>query len=70
MHADANHGAGTNEGKHMAKAKTAYVCTECGAEHSKWQGQCVACGLWNTLSAIVLTPASAAVTSVEVAADL
>jgi len=44
----------------MAKAKTAYVCTECGAEHNKWQGQCVECGVWNTLSAIVLTPASAA----------
>ena len=48
----------------MAKAKTAYVCTECGAEHTKWQGQCIACGLWNTLSAIVLTPASAAAASV------
>jgi DNA repair protein RadA/Sms len=44
----------------MAKAKTAYVCTECGAEHNKWQGQCVECGVWNTLSAIVLTPATAA----------
>ncbi|GAB2559897.1 DNA repair protein RadA [Rhodanobacter koreensis] len=44
----------------MAKAKTAYVCTECGAEHSKWQGQCVECGVWNTLSAVVLAPASAA----------
>ncbi len=48
----------------MAKAKTAYVCTECGAEHNKWQGQCVACGLWNTLSAIVLTPSSTAAASV------
>lgn len=38
----------------MAKAKTAYVCTDCGAEHTKWQGQCVACGSWNTLSAIML----------------
>ncbi|HXE78251.1 MAG TPA: DNA repair protein RadA [Rhodanobacter sp.] len=46
----------------MAKAKTAYVCTECGAEHAKWQGQCVDCGAWNTLSAIVLQGAS--VTSV------
>ena len=43
----------------MAKARTAYVCTECGAEHSKWQGQCVECGVWNTLSAIVLEPATA-----------
>jgi len=41
----------------MAKAKTAYVCTDCGAEHSKWQGQCVECGAWNTLSEIVLQPA-------------
>ncbi len=24
----------------MAKARTAYVCNECGAEFSKWQGQC------------------------------
>ncbi|MES2605875.1 MAG: DNA repair protein RadA, partial [Pseudomonadota bacterium] len=33
----------------MAKSKTAFVCTECGADHSKWQGQCIACGAWNTL---------------------
>jgi len=41
----------------MAKAKTAYVCTDCGAEHPKWQGSCVECGAWNTLSEIVLQPA-------------
>jgi len=34
----------------MAKAKTAYVCTECGADYSKWQGQCTACQAWNTLT--------------------
>jgi DNA repair protein RadA/Sms len=33
----------------MAKAKTAYICTECGASSPKWQGQCPGCGLWNTL---------------------
>ena len=33
----------------MAKAKTVYRCTECGAEHSKWQGRCDGCGEWNTL---------------------
>ena len=33
----------------MAKAKTAYVCTECGADYSKWQGQCTACQAWNTV---------------------
>ncbi len=34
----------------MAKAKTAYVCTDCGAEFGKWQGQCTECGQWNTIS--------------------
>lgn len=48
----------------MARAKTAYVCTDCGAEHSKWQGQCVECGAWNTLGEVVLAPASAAKVSV------
>jgi DNA repair protein RadA/Sms len=41
----------------MAKAKTAYVCNQCGAEHSKWQGQCESCGAWNSLSEIVLESA-------------
>ena len=41
----------------MAKAKTAYVCTQCGAEHNKWQGQCVECGEWNVLSEFVVQPA-------------
>ncbi|AFC86507.1 DNA repair protein RadA [Frateuria aurantia] len=40
----------------MAKAKTAYVCSECGGESSKWQGQCPECGAWNTLSEISLGP--------------
>ena len=34
----------------MAKTKTAYVCNECGADYSKWQGQCSECGTWNSLS--------------------
>jgi len=42
----------------MAKAKTAYVCSECGADYGKWQGQCEACGAWNTLSEIVLAAAA------------
>ena len=33
----------------MAKAKTVYTCTECGASESKWQGQCPSCMAWNTL---------------------
>ncbi len=38
----------------MAKAKTAYVCNDCGAEHGQWQGQCASCKEWNTLSRISL----------------
>ncbi|NCF15297.1 MAG: DNA repair protein RadA [Gammaproteobacteria bacterium] len=34
----------------MAKAKTAYVCTECGAHSVKWAGQCPDCSSWNTLT--------------------
>ena len=33
----------------MAKTKTIYSCTECGATAPKWQGQCPGCGQWNTL---------------------
>ncbi len=33
----------------MAKAKSVYVCSECGAEYPKWNGRCTACGSWNTL---------------------
>lgn len=39
----------------MAKApKTAYVCSDCGAEYSKWMGQCKECYAWNTISEIRL----------------
>src|SRR5690606_2561267 len=34
----------------MAKVKTAFFCTECGNETPRWQGQCPACGAWNTLA--------------------
>ena len=33
----------------MARAKTAYRCTQCGAVTPKWQGQCGECGAWNSL---------------------
>jgi DNA repair protein RadA/Sms len=31
------------------KLRTAFFCSRCGAEHSRWQGQCRECGEWNTL---------------------
>ena len=33
----------------MAKKKTVYHCTECGAEYPKWQGFCSQCGVWNSI---------------------
>lgn len=33
----------------MAKTKTRFVCTECGNDTPRWQGQCPACRGWNTL---------------------
>jgi len=45
--------------KTASKPRTAYVCNECGADHSKWQGQCAECGGWNSLSEFVVEPAAA-----------
>ena len=43
----------------MAKLKTAYVCSECGAHSVKWAGQCPECQAWNTLSEIRIAGSSA-----------
>ncbi|MFT4178315.1 MAG: DNA repair protein RadA [Thermomonas sp.] len=40
-----------------SKTRTTYVCSDCGADHAKWQGQCEACGAWNTLAEIALESA-------------
>lgn len=42
----------------MAKSKVAYVCNECGAEFSRWQGQCGECKAWNTITEIRLGPSA------------
>ncbi|WP_287817930.1 MULTISPECIES: DNA repair protein RadA [Idiomarina] len=39
----------------MAKAKSAYVCNDCGADFPRWLGQCTECKAWNTLTEIRLT---------------
>ena len=44
----------------MAKAKTAYVCGDCGAHSVKWQGQCPDCEAWNTLTATSVSTGSPA----------
>ena len=42
----------------MAKIKSQYSCTECGAVSPKWQGQCPGCNAWNTLVETVAEKAS------------
>ncbi|MCD8177803.1 MAG: DNA repair protein RadA [Tannerellaceae bacterium] len=39
----------------MAKTKTVYVCTQCGADSPKWQGKCPNCGEWNTYVEEIVT---------------
>ncbi len=34
----------------MSKRGLSFVCQNCGAAASRWQGKCEACGEWNTLS--------------------
>ncbi len=41
------------------KAKTVFVCQECGYESAKWQGQCI-CGAWNSMVEEKVMPASVA----------
>ncbi len=49
----------------MAKPKTVYSCTECGAQSPKWQGQCPGCGSWNTLVEAIAQPESTRFASVS-----
>ena len=51
----------------MAKAKTAFVCNDCGADFPKWQGQCGECQAWNTLSEIRLSAAATKAANTRVA---
>lgn len=45
----------------MARAKTAYICSDCGAHSVKWQGQCPECEAWNTLTPTTLQATTPAV---------
>src|SRR5438045_3153370 len=33
----------------MAKAKTQFLCNNCGSVHPKWMGKCPDCGTWDGL---------------------
>ena len=41
----------------MAKVRAIFFCAECGNETARWQGQCPACGAWNTLTEAPREPA-------------
>lgn len=45
----------------MAKAKTKFVCSNCGATYPKWTGRCENCGQWNTLVEEVVESGSSVV---------
>ncbi len=34
----------------MSRKSAKFVCSECGATHSKWAGRCDSCGSWNTIT--------------------
>ena len=38
----------------MSKVKTAFFCSSCGYESTKWVGRCPSCGKWNTFVEEVL----------------
>ncbi len=38
-----------------SKIKTVWVCSECGYESPKWNGQCPACGEWNSFNEEIKT---------------
>lgn len=41
------------------KSSSAFVCNDCGADYTKWQGQCSECNAWNTLVEVRLGAAKA-----------
>ena len=40
------------------KTKHVYDCNACGCRSPRWQGQCPACGQWNTLVAVAAAPSN------------
>ncbi|MGI0117825.1 DNA repair protein RadA [Zooshikella sp. RANM57] len=47
----------------MAKAKKVFVCSECGSESAKWQGQCPDCKAWNSFKEFSLGSSRQAATA-------
>ncbi len=47
-------------GPEMAKPRTVFVCSACGADAPQWTGRCPSCGEWSTLTAFTEARASGA----------
>ncbi|HEY0090956.1 MAG TPA: DNA repair protein RadA, partial [Flavobacterium sp.] len=41
----------------MSKIKTSFFCQNCGAQYSRWQGQCNSCKEWNTIAEEIIQKA-------------
>jgi len=44
----------------MPKARSKFVCQQCGYESAKWMGRCPECSEWNSLVEEVTGPAARA----------
>ena len=51
------------------KGKTVFFCTDCGNETPRWQGQCPACGAWNTIAEETFTKSKAKGTNLSAGAQ-
>lgn len=46
--------------EYVAKARTAYVCAQCGEHSVKWTGQCPDCSAWNTFKQVTIAASAVA----------
>ena len=42
----------------MARARSEFVCSDCGGRQLRWAGQCPDCGAWNSLQETVAEPSA------------
>lgn len=48
--------------------KSVYVCSDCGADASKWAGQCAACGAWDSMKRFAESAATMSPRNISMAA--
>lgn len=53
----------------MARAKSNWVCRECGSSFPRWAGQCGECGEWNTLEETSQAPVSKRASKVQASSN-